>query len=474
MRGLGTDRFGILALAWMVLGYFSLFNLGLGRATTKFVAELLGKSELERLPELVWTSLVFHILLGAIGGVVLGGITPLLVERVFRIPLQLTGEARSTFFILAASVPVVTATACLRGVLEAAQRFGLVNAVKIPSSSLIFLIPAAVLPLGFQLPGIVLLLLVARIGTALAYLVLGLKVFPILKFTVSFERKIIQPLFSFGGWVTVSNVVGPVLMYLDRFLIGSLLTVRAVAYYTAPYEMVGRLGILATSMAMTLFPAFSTLGRRQEDLGRFYGRSIKYLLLLMGPLVVILVLFAGEILRSWLGVDFAEKSTLVFQILAIGVLVNSLAHIPFALLQGLGRPDITAKFHLLELPLYIGLAWFLVREIGISGAALAWTLRIGLDGLLLFGASWKLYRLGLHAFMRNGLLQSILALLVLIGMMSATSPLSGIVLIQGGVVVLLVILFALAVWRYVLDTADRNLFTASLSQLVARVRGTRR
>ena len=50
VRGLGTERFGILSIAWVLLGYFSLFDLGLGRATTKFVAECLGRGELHHLP----------------------------------------------------------------------------------------------------------------------------------------------------------------------------------------------------------------------------------------------------------------------------------------------------------------------------------------------------------------------------------------------------------------------------------------
>lgn len=39
IHGLGTDRFGVLTLVWMVIGYFSLFDLGLGRALTQVVAE---------------------------------------------------------------------------------------------------------------------------------------------------------------------------------------------------------------------------------------------------------------------------------------------------------------------------------------------------------------------------------------------------------------------------------------------------
>jgi len=53
IRSLGTERFGILTLAWIVIGYFSLFDMGLSRATTKFVAEIISRGKSEKLPALV-------------------------------------------------------------------------------------------------------------------------------------------------------------------------------------------------------------------------------------------------------------------------------------------------------------------------------------------------------------------------------------------------------------------------------------
>jgi O-antigen/teichoic acid export membrane protein len=81
IQGLGTERFGLLSLAWVVLSYFAIFNLGLGRATTKFVAEALGKGEENQVPRLVWTAVTVQAFFGLLGAIVLASITPLLVER---------------------------------------------------------------------------------------------------------------------------------------------------------------------------------------------------------------------------------------------------------------------------------------------------------------------------------------------------------------------------------------------------------
>jgi len=459
VRGLGIERFGLLSLAWVVLGYFTIFDLGLGRATTKYVAEALGKGEEDQVPSLVWTAVTVQAILGVVGALVLFGITPLLVERILNIPTELVGEAKFTFYLLALSIPVVLISSSFRGVLEAAQRFELVNAVKCPTSILTFLLPLVGLLLGFRLPGIVVLILVARFGALLTFVVMNLRIFPRLRiYSGSFT--FFARLFAYGGWITVTNIVGPILVYSDRFLIGSILSIAMVAYYSAPYDAVTRLWIIPASLNMTLFPAFSTLEgtKDRQKLGILFAHSIKYVLLVLGVAILMIGLFAKEILQIWLGADFAIKSTVALQILAFGVLINSLAHIPFALLQGIGRPDLPAKFHLLELPLYIGLVWFLISQWGIAGAAVAWTLRGALDAFLLFGATFKIYRFSPRLLITNGATLACFALVILAGASYGLKTLTGTLplLAQSLLVLGLLALFALFAWKSILDNSERG------------------
>jgi Na+-driven multidrug efflux pump len=56
----------------------------------------------------------------------------------------------------------------------------------------------------------------------------------------------------------------------------------------------------------------------------------------------------------------------------------------------MGRPDINAKFHMMELVLHVPLAWWLITNYGVTGAAIAWTVRVTIDATLLFVAASRL------------------------------------------------------------------------------------
>jgi len=459
MRGLGTERFGLLSLAWVILGYFTVFDLGLGRATTKYVAEALGKGEEDDVACLVWTAATVQTILGLLGTFVLASVTSLLVERILNIPPGLVEEAKATFHILALGIPVVLVTSSFSGALEAAHRFDLINAVMIPSSTLTFLLPFAGILLGASLPGIVVLILLARLATLSAFVALNLHISPKLRrYSGSFV--LFPRLFSFGGWVTVSNIARPILVYLDRFLIGSLLSMAAVSYYTAPYEAVTRLRIIPGSLARTLFPAFSVLEGTQdgEKLGMLFARSIKYGLLVLGPIALAIGLFAMEIMKLWLGGEFAMKSTVVLRILAPGVLVNSLAYTPLALLQAIGRPDLPAKFNLLEVPVFIGIAWPLISEWGIAGAAGAWTLRVALDAVLLYIAAFKVCGLQPRLMATADIGLTAIALLLIAGIACALKILTNDLplLAQSIILSAFFAVSAWIIWRNLLDALDRE------------------
>ncbi len=151
IKGLGIDRFGVLTLAWVVIGYFSLFDFGLGRALTKLVAEKLGEGRDGEIPTLVWTALFLMLCFGLVGALFLAVLSPWLVNTALKVPEPLRPETIQSFYLLAASIPIVISTTGLRGILEAQQRFGLVNTVRIFMGIFTYLGPVLVLPFSSSL-----------------------------------------------------------------------------------------------------------------------------------------------------------------------------------------------------------------------------------------------------------------------------------------------------------------------------------
>jgi len=472
LRYLGIERFGILSIAWAVLGYVGQFDLGLGRATTKFVAECLGRGDIEKLPALIWTSVFSQLVFGGLAAFLLLALTPALSNHILKISSVHLLEMKMVLLILAGSIPLVIATNSLRGVLEADQQFTLINYIKIPANISVFLLPVLGIPLAIGLPGIVLLLVLSRLATVLAYLLACFRIFPSLRQRIALDLSLLRIMFAYGSWVTVSNLISPLLTYVDRFFIGAIISMAAVGYYTAPYEIVTKIWLLPSSLLATVFPAFSALQAREsgERMEELYVRSVKSILITAGPVLLILAAFARQILGVWLGPQFASRSASTLQILALGVFINCISFVPFGMLQGLGRPDLTAKFHMVESPFYVLVLWVLLKSLGLPGAAWAWTIRVAVDTVLLFLAVFKLKFVSRHPMMESPLRRAILALVlpaVLLPLSWINSPL----MVQLTACVCLMAIFVMTVWAYVLDMNERSMLVGAAIRFRIRLAG---
>ena len=385
VEGLGTDRFGILTLAWVLIGYFGLLDLGLGRALTMVVSEKLGTGQANDIPSTVWTALLAMLIVAVLicAAVFLG--SHWLIYVVLNIPDNLESETYRAFLILVLFVPMVIVSVGFRGILEAYQRFDLVNIVRIPLGIFSFAAPLAVIPFSVNLPLIILVLCVGRTIAACFQFLFCCKIIPDLFSHFSLETRKFWMLMRFGGWMTVTNIVSPLLVYVDRIFIGSMISVTAVAYYATPSEVITKLTLLSGALMSVLFPAIaSSFAVDRQRSAILLDRGMKYVFLMIFPIVLIIATFAPEGLSIWLDSRFVQNSAGVARVLSVGIFFACLGQIPYAFIQGAGRPDLTGKLHLIELPPYIVLLFLSIRWAGIDGVALIWTLRFMTDTLIMY------------------------------------------------------------------------------------------
>lgn len=378
---IGVDRYGVLAIAWLLLGYFGMFDLGLGRATIHRIAELRNAAATERLATF-HTAVVVNVAIGAIGGIILALGADLFFARGLKIAPALHEELSAAAPLLGLSLPIATLTGVLTGALQGRERFASTNVIGILSTILFQLVPLGVA--WHWGPNVSVLLLAGIVTRVVTLGVLWIACTREFGWDgrFRFDRAQIGALLRFGGWVTVASLIAPFLTIIDRFAIGAMIGAAAVTFYAIPYQMVQRIVIIPTALTNALFPRLSGM-QSAEEVSALSRESMLILVTLMTGPVLVGILLAGPALTLWLGADFAARATLPAEILLGAFWFNALALLPFTILQARGRPQTVVLAHAIEVipylaALYIGLHYF-----GLVGCAVAFLIRCALDYILL-------------------------------------------------------------------------------------------
>ena len=378
----GLELFGILTITWVLVANLAWLDLGLSRAAARYVARELAVGDSRAGAVWAWTAIGTQACFGALAAVAVWFAAPFLVDALGVSP-GVRDLAILSFHLFALALPIEFAIRSQVGVLEAGQRFGLANALAIFGSAGLYLVGIVIVLLGLDFQIILYAFFTLRICSFLASFVAANTVVPLFRSFSAAElmtRRYLErvgEMIRFGGWVALALLLGPMLLYFDQWLIGVILSVATLTYYTVPFNLQSRLSVFPASMIRPLFPAFSALEAtdQKERIQHYFLRAHRYLFFALVPIFFVLFVWAHEILSAWIGPSFAANATETMQILAVGFVISLLAPLSGALLNGIGRPDIVAKLYVVELPLNIVSVWALTHAFGINGAAWSFVLR---------------------------------------------------------------------------------------------------
>jgi O-antigen/teichoic acid export membrane protein len=386
LNRLGTEKLGITTLLWTLIGYLSLFDFGLGRALTHLTAHNLGSGMNDENKELLKTSVYLTAILGLVGGLgLLIVVSPLAHHWLNISPLNQT-DALYAFAITSLAVPVTTISAAYRGFLEGAERFRDASMVRVFFGIATFLFPVLAVCFGEpSVANVAISLVVARLITLVAYIHFVQRIYREYSFNLKPHTLHKHKLFSFGFWMTLSNIISPLLVSADRFIISGVLGAAVVAYYTVPFEIIVRLGIIPGAIGATLFPRLSAcFGTDEAEASRLIRKCVLATTAVMLPLCIAMTLFYVPVISIWMSQEFADRSFPIAVFLAVGTFINAIAYVFYTTVQARNGSRATGILHLLELLLYIPFLVAMISIYGVRGAALAWLVRVTLDCLFLY------------------------------------------------------------------------------------------
>lgn len=402
LQHIGNARYGVLAIVWMMQGYFGYFDLGLAAATANQIARLSEATPAER-ESVLWTALILNAGIGAVSGLILFVLARTLFS-LLHIDPALNAEVVAVLPWIACSVPLATLSGVFAGALTGREQFAALNAAQLFGIFVFQLVP-----LGTAIlvgPGLQHLIPAAILGSV-ASLVMMIGVvcvrFPI-RFAAGPRRALVKPLFSYGVWVLVTNLTVPLLEVADRLLIGRVLGPQAIAYYQVPFNLAVRVRIIPNVLSRTLFPRLSALDA--SNAAAMSVNAVRGIAATMTPLVVFGIFLMQPFLTFWINRPFALQAQGVGETILVGVWIFSLTSIPYNHLQACGRPHAVARVHALELVPFIAGLWWALHAFGLVGAAAAWSARCTVECTLLFAAA----RLGREVLVHIAVSGSLVAL----------------------------------------------------------------
>lgn len=397
---IGLDRYGVLTISWLLLGYFNFFDFGLGRAISQKIALLAQADAVDR-SRIFWTGFIITAALSLVAMLVLVPVVLIGLAAIQVNDAIVAGEIDATLPWLIASLPIGIMSSLFVGALEGRREFLRLNLITSFGTIVTSLLPLSVAWLvGPQLWH---LLAAALIGRAITVSLLAsacLKTVPVLRPSRP-DAASAAALLKFGGWTSVSNIIGPLLVLADRLVIGAIIGAAAVALYVVPFTLVSQLLVLPAALTIALFPRLTSASFNEA---RSLSRdAVAMLAFLLTPMALAAIALSGPFLTIWLGSALGQKTAPIAYLLFIGFWSNSLAQVPARELQARGRPEVLAGTHVAELVPYVVLLYLALRFFGVHGAALVWSARCLSDAIILHflagGTRAEALRLTPHALL---------------------------------------------------------------------------
>lgn len=375
-RHLDLQSFGLLGLVLAVVGYASVLDGGFARAVVREIALL--DADDARARQVLGTAIRIVALIGIAGAAMAWILAPWAVG-LLDVNAAHTVDAVAGFRLTALMLPLVVLTMVWLAPLEGRHRFATLNQIRALGFSLMFGLSVAAVALTPSFLSAVCGLLLGRMLMALISWRASIRLLGGTAY--EFDRESLQRLYQFGGWITVTNVVTPLLDYLDRFVLSIMGGASGIAYYAAPADAMQKMQALPGAVSRALFPMLS---KQQRDKSAALLKRAILMQAIIGLAVACLFMVAGsEIVAAWLGEAYVTESTPVLQILAIGFLFNAMAWVPQTALQAQGFARQTALISLWQMAPYLFLLIGFTLLWGVIGAAVAWSVRAFMDLCLL-------------------------------------------------------------------------------------------
>jgi O-antigen/teichoic acid export membrane protein len=443
---LGADSYGVVILLSTILGYLSFLDLGLSGALIRYLTECASVHDWERFRRILWSSLIFYAFISLTVVTLFALIPYQSILHVINIPPQLHNTFTIAFLVGIAAWVIGFLTPPPHAILWAYHRLDMTSFLMLISGALQPILTVTALFLGYGIVGASIATLLTNVTVLITTIWMSTRLHrswgkPI------WDPQSLKPLFRYGGWLTLAQVVSQVTGSVDKILIGTYLSPASVGYYSISISLPLKLWIIHGAFVSSAFPLIVSLKAHSASSAEVFhlvSRFARSILLLLSPFVLFFIFFGYTFLSAWINDIYARNGLFCIILTSVYSLISGFSGIFHALLRAWERADLSTKVYLFTTLGYLPLLYLLIRWLGISGGALALVLFSVIELFLVLRfvqkifkinpSSWYSILLNRHFFilMIIGALLALLQLLVSWNSFWKLSILGGIFLLLSG------------------------------------------
>jgi O-antigen/teichoic acid export membrane protein len=397
---LGADSYGVVILLSTILGYLNFLDLGLSGALTRYLTECASVYDWERFRRLLWSSLIFYASVSSIVATLLVLIPSQLISHVINIPPSLHNAFMIAFLIGIAAWVIGFLTLPPHAVLWAYHRLDMASFSVLISGTLQPILTVTALFLGYGIVGVSIATLLTNVTVLITTVWMSTRLHrswgkPI------WDPQSLKPLFRYGGWLTLAQVVTQVAGSLDKILIGTYLSPASVGYYNISTSLPLKLWIIHGAFVSSAFPLIVSLKAHSASFAEVFhlvSRFTKSILLLLSPFALFFIFFGHTFLSVWINETYARNGLFCIMLASVYSLISGFSSIFHALLRAWERPDLSTKVYLFATLGYLPLLYVFIRWLGIAGGASALALFSVIELFLVLRFVQKIFKINLSSW----------------------------------------------------------------------------
>lgn len=305
LRILGPEGQGKYGFAIFVVAYVEIFtNFGLGTLLTREVAKEPGQAN----RYLSHTAVLRMLLLLLASPLLL--IFILVWQNFFNLP----SDTIAAITLLAMGLIPGNLAAALSSLFLAHEKMEYPAGLTTLSTVLKVSVGLLALLLGYGFVGLAFVSVVVNTVTMLLLYRLVRQFFftPRLEFEPGFGKEILHTSYP----LMINHLLASLFFRIDVTLLQPLKGDRVVGWYTAPYKILDGLLIIPSTFTFAIFPVISRLARdSHQALVQSYHLSLKWLLIISLPLVLLIFNYAEGLILILGGQEFLPHSAIALQLL---------------------------------------------------------------------------------------------------------------------------------------------------------------